>query len=460
MKSTLALPHPREWRATTTAATVVCGVCAGIAAVLAPLAMIAVIVLVVGVLSLRLPAAAWVAGSIALVLFVRVPISLGALPEAAVQLPLLTAWIGFGLAVYRRGNLGEGPAGIFTALFALLISAIAAAALASEASLLRPLLTLALLGTPFALIGAILLEPPSPAWRRRLIALTLVLLAIQIPVTLAQTAVHGIGDFVTGTLTGSLIGAHQIPAITIIGALWLALNRPQRRRTWVGIALLAVIPILSAANQVILVLPATLLIAALACGVRFRAGPIVAFGGVFALLLLLPGWNSEYARTQLGKLDELVKAEPAEVIAADMTSSGRLLLFGRGPAQTVSGAAFFTVENDQVRSLGIEPAELPEKLDTFYEVSSVRRPISSILGIAGDLGMLGTIAYGMLFAFVFNRTRRTATPLGQTSTAALVLWMFLGFVNDGLEQPAFAMFTALLVGLTLTAPVQRIRENT
>lgn len=422
-----------------------------------PLA-IALAFALVGMAALSAPTAAWVGGAVAAVILVRVPTAFGALPDAAVQVPIVMAWIALALAILRNRGLEE-TAGKLTLRIALFLVAVAAATVAGGSEPLRPLLYVSLIVTPFALLAAILLDPPDPQWRRRLLGLLIGLALIQIPFAAGQTYVYGNGDFVRGTLIDSLIGAHQVAAIAVVAAIWLVLNGPHTRLSWSMVFLLSTVPLLAAANQVIFAIPFAVVGALLAADGLRRIPAVLAITGTMLALLLLPGWNSDYARYTLGQIGASVKAEPAEAIAADMSDDERVLLFGQGPATTVSGAGFLTTEaNPLIAGLGLEPAELPGELKSTAAAGSIQRPVSSFLGIAGDLGLFGLVAYLILFLFVFNRTRRHVTPLGQAATAGLLMLVVLGYFNDALEQPAFALYVAALVGLTLTAEGTRASQ--
>lgn len=420
---------------------------------------VALVLAPVGMAALSAPTAAWVGGAVAAVILIRVPTAVGVLPDAAVQIPIVMAWFALALAILRNRGLEEA-AGKLTLRIALFLVAVAAATIAGGSEPLRPLLYVSLIVTPFALLATILLDPPDPLWRKRLLGLLIGLALVQVPFAFAQTYLYGSGDFVRGTLVDSLIGAHQVAAIAVVAAIWLALNGPHTRTSWTLVFLLSVVPLLAAANQVIFAIPFAVVGALLAAQGTRRIPAVFAIAGTVLALLLLPGWNSDYARYTLGQIGASVKAEPAEAIAAEMSDDGRVLIFGQGPATTVSGAGFLTTEaNPLIAGLGLEPADFPTELESTAAAGSIQRPVSSFLGIAGDLGLFGLVAYLTLFLFVFNRTRKHVTPLGQAATAGLLVLVVLGYFNDALEQPAFALYVAALVGLTLTAegtrPVQR-----
>lgn len=428
------------------------GLLIGVAAVLDPRIALLLSLVVAAALAFRAPTAAWVGAAVAVVLLVRLPTTAGLLPQAAVQLPIVLAWVALALALVRTDRAG-GPGGRVSLLLGVLVVAIAAAGLAAATEPLRTLFYLSLIGTPFALLAAVLLDPPDARWRRYLIGMLMALIVVQIPVVLAQTLLYTTGDFVRGTLIGSDIGAHQVSPIAVVGAIWLTLSGPHTKWTIALILLLLAIPFLAGANQVIFAIPIGIVVAALAGRGLIRAPAVAAIGGLLLLLLLLPGWNSGYARDTLGHVGESLKAEPAGVIVNDMADDPLTLLFGHGPATTVSTAALLTADgNAVIEPLGLEPATFPADLESYDAPGSIQRPVSSVLGIVGDLGLLGAIAFTLLFAFVFDQTRRRGTPLALAATAGLAMILVLGFFNDAFEQPPFALFLALVAGLALTDP--------
>lgn len=436
------------------------GLLIGMAVVQDPRVALCLSLVVIAAAAIRAPTAAWVGAAVALVLLIRLATSAGVLPEAAVQGPVVLAWGALALALVRTRHT-DGVGLQLSLLLGLLVVAIGAAGLVAATEPLRTPFYLSLIGTPFALLAAILLDPPDPRWRRYLIGMMLTLLALQIPFVLGQALLYGSGDFVRGTLIGSEIGAHQVSPIAVVGAIWLALSGPHTRLTMALILLLLTIPLLAAANQVIFAIPLALVVTALASRGLLRAPAAAAIGStlllLLLLLLLLPGWNSDYARSTLNKADESVKAEPASEIADDMVDDTSILLFGHGPATTVSTAALLTAEgNPVVEPLGLEPATFPLALKSYDAPGSIQRPVSSVLGVAGDLGLLGVVAYALLFGFVFDQTWRRGTPLGVAATAGLSMMLVLGFFNDALEQPAFAFFLVLVAGLALTDPSSRL----
>ncbi|HUT79347.1 MAG TPA: hypothetical protein VM285_16730 [Polyangia bacterium] len=434
----------------------IAGILLGVATAAAPEVGLLLAVGLLGVCALGLPVAAWAGASVALALGGRTLVAYGLLPEASVQLPIVMAWIALALALVRHRPGSDNRGIVLSLMLAGLGLAIALATAVTGVEPTRGLFYASLLATPFALLAALLLDPPDPPWRHRLFYMLGALLVIQIPITLVQAAQFGIGDPVRGTLMGSDVGAHVVGAVCLIGALWLVLSgrlTPLRATIAFG---LAIVPVLSGANQVIFAFPLALL--SLVVVNRRRMGlALVIVVGCLGALLALPGINSNYVRGSLSRATEVLKADPATEVASAMLADPAVALLGRGPATTVSHASFLTTEeeNPLISGLGLEPATVPSDLGANLLAGSVERPKSSVLGVVGDLGLLGLLAYGVLCAYIVSLARRRHTPLAQVSTVGLTMLLILGYLNDWLEQPPFTLFLALLIGLALATAGDR-----
>lgn len=443
----MALSLPNKLSSATLGAGL--GLLLGIAVALYPLAGLGVVLVALTGLALAAPTPAWVGASILLAVGGRALVPLG-IPDALALGALPLAWVAFGLGAYRyRGNPIADRVALGTAA---LIGLIGASTLINLDDPARAPLYLALLVTPFALVAALVFDPPDAVWRRRLTLLLAGLIIAQIPFALWQTYSFGISDFVQGTFINSKVGAHTTAGISLLGAIWFALQGGLTRGRVAVIVMLLFVPLLAAANQVIFALPLALIGVAMVSNRRLAIAASLGTGLLLALLLL-PGWNSDYARSSFDRVAFALKADSAAAVGEQLTESPGALLAGQGPATTVSHAAFLTAEEDSfLAALGIEPAELPNSfgLRAIEASLSIKRPESSLLGIFGDLGLLGAIAYLALFAYVFNQCRIRPTAAAQTAAVGLAMALILGYISDWLEQPGFTMVIALLAGLALT----------
>lgn len=413
-----------------------------------PIAAAAFSLLLMASVAMTAPTAAWVAATMLIAVLGRAFTPFG-VPEQLALAALPFAWMTLALGVYRyRGSLMAEK--LLVGLLALIIVALVSSLVHGDTPL-RALFYLALLVTPFALLGAVVFDPPDELWRRRLERLLIGLILIQIPFAFWQTSQFGIGDLVQGTFSGSNVGAHTTAGVTLLGAVWLALRAPHTWLSTTAAALLLVVPLLAAANQVIFALPLAVLVVA-AFGNRKLAIATVLGIGLAAALLLLPGWNSNYARSSFDRAAFALKGSAAQQIAEKATASPVTTIVGQGPAQSVSHAAWLTSEADSpVKAIGIAPSDVPGSFDLrpIDASLSVKRPESSVLGIFGDIGLLGALAYILLFGTVFNQCRKRATATGQTAAIGLAMAFILGYISDWLEQPGFTLVVALLAGLAL-----------
>jgi hypothetical protein len=108
--------------------------------------------------------------------------------------------------------------------------------------------------------------------------------------------------------------------------------------------------------------------------------------------------------------------------------------------------------------LRLKPAVIPvEAQDAANEVShgvtpdSFNSGVSSMLGVFGDLGILGLLAYGGLLLSLFLRLRTETSPEGVAAASGFALFLVLGLIFDWWEQPPFGVFLGVLAGLSLTA---------
>jgi hypothetical protein len=143
--------------------------------------------------------------------------------------------------------------------------------------------------------------------------------------------------------------------------------------------------------------------------------------------------------------------------------------FGKGPAETVSRAAFMTTdlfqtEGSPLSVLGLAPASLAtEAADTALATSgggtSLNTGTSSALGVLGDLGVFGIVVYAGLCLSVFLRLRRSRSPEGIAAACGFALFLVLGLIDAWWEQPPIGVFIAVLAGLALTDPSEVRRRD-
>ncbi len=435
----------------------------GAGSTLNPQVSFLIVIAFLGVAGLTAPAGTWVLCALLAALTFRGLVQLGALPSVATYLDLPLAWGALAVGLLRRRPISP----LLTRLLRWLAALGLAVALAwafHPSEVLRPVLYLVLIGEPFAIIGALLADPPSPGLRRVLERTMLALVIIQIPVAALQFATLGASDHIQGTLYGAGAGAHVASGIMVVGAIWILSGGPGREILGAVrlpvVAALFFIPFLADAKQVIIALPAVLLASSWQVSrLQFFVRGVLVAGAVIALFTLAAASNtSKYIEeNQHGQGG---KQATALFLWHKMDSDPVSLAFGEGPAETVSRAALLTTPSGQepgssLKLLGLKPAAISlEAQGTATAASgggtSLNSGTSSTLGVLGDLGIFGLLVYAGLFLPLFLRLRKETSPEGVAAACGFALFLVLGLVFDWWEQPPFGVFIAVFAGLSLS----------
>jgi hypothetical protein len=419
-----------------------------------------------GTLALAAPAGIWAIAAIVAALTFRGLVTLGVLPGLATFVDIPLAWGALAAALARGPVKSTASRSILRGIGALAVVALVSWLL-HPSEPVRPLLYIALLMEPFALLAALVLDPPSKAVRRALIRTVAALVAIQVPLAFRQAVTLGFSDTVQGTLFGAGAGAHTISAVAAVGAIWLLFRHPLKR-LWhlVPVAFLMAIPLLADAKQVIFALPFALVAIRLRVRQSEYIRRAVAILGTFLVLLaILPARTTAIRFIERAIGGQGGKPAVASLIWKEISGDPASLLLGKGPAQTVSRSAFMTTDlllrqDSPLRIFRLRPASLALLAQArAKQVSgggtSFDSGISSALGVMGDLGLVGAGVYGALLLWLFLALRRHPSAEGQAAAVGWVMFAILGLVFDWWEQPAFSVFLACLSGLALTAPVGR-----
>ena len=419
---------------------------------------------VLGVMASSASASSWVAAALVAALTFRGFVELGVLPAVATFVDLPLAWGALAVALRRRHH-DRARAPSHLRWLAALAVAVAMSWLFHPTEVLRPILYLALLGQPFAIIGALCLDPPSPRARRMLKQLLLLLLVIQIPVAAFQLVAIGPFDAIQGTLYGAGAGAHVISAVAVVGAIWLFLtgDRSPLKNPWrlAVIAALALMPFVADARQVILALPAILLVSRWGEGVlRLLVRGLLVAAAIVALFTLQPFGNPAVDLLERAAAGGGGKTQTASFVWDRLSAEPASVVFGLGPAETVSRAAFMTTDlllrtDSPIRVLDLKPAELAVEAQLSLGASGIgtsfNAGVLSALGVLGDIGLAGLAVYvGMLVAVVVA-LRRLRSPEAAAAASGFAMFAVLGLVFDWWEQPPFSIVLAVLAGLALTA---------
>jgi hypothetical protein len=393
----------------------------------------------------------------------------GLLPPLGTYLPAPISWGALLAAVLRRQTVPSRARPYLGWLLALSAVAIVSG-LFNHVELPRPFLSITLLGMPFAVLTAMLVDPPLPRERSLLMKITMGLIVLQIPVAYWQFVKHGSGDLVQGTLVSYGGGAHLLGAVALIGAILLFARQLTLWRVVLA-APLAVLPFIADAKQILFALPIAVLATApqgVTLGYLLRSSAAV---GLLAILLFV----DPVGRTAIGELRSdqqqggSPKAAVAKLIWNHMRSDPVSLTFGKGPAETVSLAAYYTTpgflrSNSPLLALGLGPAEIAVEADALtYRGRGVYRStfqsgVSSALGVFGDLGLMGILAYGGLLVTLLLALSRLRSPEGIGAMSAIALFGALGFIYGWWEVPALSVLAAVLAGIALTGETTPDRQ--
>jgi hypothetical protein len=415
----------------------------------------------IGLIALGAPATYWVAAALLASLTFRGLVTAGVLPSAATFADIGLAWGALAAALLRSVRPSRPlPSVSQLRWLALLAAASFLSAFFAATEPTRPILYVALLGQPFAIVAALILDPPSPTQRRTLVRLAVGLVVTQIPLALWQAATLGLGDAVQGTLAGAGAGAHTMSAVALVGAVWIAVSRHVRLgRRLALVAILLLIPFLADAKQVLLALPAIAVVGSWRRpkDVLLRAGAVVT--ALVLLFVVYPSGDTAASFLERAAAGRAGKAEVARLVWANAREDPVTLVVGNGPATTVSRAAFMTTDlllrtHSPLHVFGLAPAQFAihaehAAADVSYGGTSFNSGQSSALGLFGDLGLVGTVAYVGLLLSLIPQLRRNRSPEAIAAAAGFAMFAVLGFVFDWWEQPPFSVFLATLAGLAL-----------
>ncbi len=424
------------------------------------------------ILMARRSATIWVASAVSVAVLARGLVGLQLLPGYAQFAHVPLAW-GAAWVALTRGGGRSALAHRCVGLLAVLGFAVVASTVLNQSQPLRGAAYLSILGEPIAILAALLVDPPDRRERTFLIRTCAALVAVQIPLAYAQAATRGFGDAVQGTLYGSGAGAHVMAGLVIVGAFWY-IGHTRRAFSPVSMGILALmvgVILIADAKQVTFALP-VVLIAQRTLSARSIVVGAMALAAVFAVVhfhTLNQGYAVRYVDRALS--GDTGKEAAAKLIWNDATADISIFIFGQGPAETVSRTAYETVPAYQkaessLHVLGLEPAKTAIEAEDLavaavkktgratqvepFNLDSFDSGVSSGIGLFGDLGLFGFLAYGVLLSTIFLRLRRrkSAEALGAVSGFALLI--ILGFILDWWEQPAITLFLGTLAGLALT----------
>jgi hypothetical protein len=347
-------------------------------------------------------------------------------------------------------------------LFALLTIA---SALINEWHALRPVVFWLMVTEPFVILALMMQLDHSGRDRVRIALLGLAL--VQIPFALVQFAQHGTGDEVRGTLIGQGAGAHVLGAVGIMGAaLFLAVSRHawwSRSTLMVLVPLLLGLSVMADAKQVIGAI-AVAAIPVLLPMARTRLPSVVIGVAVFvALFMIGASINQSLQKTAdpeqvMTRLDQ--KLGYFDRVADENQGIGWWV--GAGPGNGLSRVALLTFPNyGHVPAFLVGTTQPPlavpfvaEEQDKLrrHEDTSAGSPFSSALSVFSDLGIVGCVMYLALGRFAWEAVSHSPLFEKRVSHTLLLTALLLGLIYNWLEEPAYTVYLAALIGSLASTP--------
>lgn len=436
-------------------------VAVGLLAAKSPQAAFVVVVGILGLAALGASTTFWVAAALVSSFTFQGLTTLGLLPSLGTAVPILVSWGSLLVALLRRRSVPSIARPYLRWLFVLFLVAIVSGGF-NHVEILRPFLYIALLGMPFVVLAAILVDPPGPRERSILMKIAMGLIVIQIPVAFFQFVEFGGGDPVMGTFVSRGGGAGTLGAVAVIGVMWLLASRLTLWRVALA-AVLAVLPFIADAKQILFALPIAVLATApqgVRLGYLLRGGLAVGLLAILLFVLPVGGVVRSYFE-QDKEQGQNPKVAVAELLWNDVRPDPVSLTFGKGPANTVSLAAYYTTPgflsaSSPLNALGLKPAEIAIEADALTLKgrgkgrSSYQSAVSSTLGVFGDLGLMGILAYSGLLITLMLALARLRSPEATTALSAVALFALLGLIYGWWEAPGLPAFVGVLAGLALT----------
>ncbi|MEX1135098.1 MAG: hypothetical protein WED83_09665 [Acidimicrobiia bacterium] len=287
------------------------------------------------------------------------------------------------------------------------------------------------------------------------------MMTLQIP---RQMSLPG-GDWMQGTFLGSGTGAHVAPAVAFLGiVLVLESATLDPRRRWLKLLFCAyglLITSLALARAVTAIYAVALILGTIIVGSRRSAkrwsavaiSLLIGIGFWLAFPLLgnvpdverqLPGWE--------------VKVSGIKSIIEDMQSNPSYAVAGQGPGTTLSRVAMQTPEANlnlasPVASLGLGTTEFTRKIvhtrsGVDIAQSSLFSPSSTLVGVLGDLGVVGLVMYVAMWLPLLRTTMEVSRGRGRYGVPVIVIaTVVLGSLQIWLEEPGYVLSVALLLAL-------------
>ncbi|HEU5301590.1 MAG TPA: hypothetical protein VFW06_05045, partial [Acidimicrobiia bacterium] len=396
------------------------------------------------------------------------------------SIPLIA--LAFTVALYEYRRVPRPSTSISSAVAWLPFMAFALSALIHGTHPTRYVASTVLYLLPFLAIVALTRVELSVRQRRTVITTVTLVLIGQVPFALVQAAQSSNADDVKGTLLGTGAGHHVLGSVALVGslalpALWRTPNPVLLGSVFVGFF----IAWLSDSLIPLFIVPPLIPLVALLklppkpdpAWRRVRAQVLVMsliVAGVFGFVVDSGGLGGGTQVKITNTLNpDRGKQAVARLLVVDLTERPVSVLFGLGPAETVSRLSQLTTpsgskEGSPVQALGLAPSQHYDEYRIAARIpagqgSSLTSATSSTLGLLGDFGIVGVLCYGWAFLHVARRVWRLGTVLGAVALVGWIAMLLLGGAYDWLEQPPYTLTAAIVVGLALTDPAVRDRRG-
>jgi hypothetical protein len=347
-------------------------------------------------------------------------------------------------------------------------------ALVNDLEILRFLLTLLVWTEPLLVAYVIWASLARRTVSSRTVAIFLsLLIGLQYLAMTIQIPRRSIGpDELQGTFLGSGTGAHVAPSLVLMGALILLAygfleNRlsTRARSLAFGVALFGfALSVLGAARFVTIAASVAFLAAAMILSVVGRERTAGSIGLVLvatSLLVLLA--------VVLPKLDTIpgvdilqegvdIKSTGIRQLGKEIAVDPTVVIIGHGPGTTLSRVALETPggtlnPDSAIAALGVETTEWTLQVREAMGRSAIGRsslfvPWSSVLGVLGDVGVVGLTLYAGMWVPLISTAIRDSSPARVLAVVGVTLLaLILGSLQIFLEDPGFALVFATFLAL-------------
>lgn len=303
--------------------------------------------------------------------------------------------------------------------------------------------------------------------RQQIVKHALLIGILQILFSVFQIATHPIGtvDHVQGSLVGTGAGGHIAPFAALLSCTYLALEKKFGSIAKFCLILFGLLVCyLGDAKQVILVF---LLIISLYFSIsksQFKFYLPRVFAALFIVFMVSLYINGVFGGIKpISYINLSVETKGGKIAVANQIVSPNSdfhkevnYLVGAGPAQSVGRAALLTVSNSfspvaPASKFGIPSARFYDYFTTvskgmgYVGDSSFTSPTSSMLGIMGDIGLLGFAAYIFLIFKLLRVCMEIGVMRSSLSLISFGVYIFvLSFFGEWLENPPAIAFAVII----------------